>query len=276
MGASNAMAAYAKYAGTVPPLSMTLLVFMALVSIDDDVDPWYGQGHAALARMALGRGRHAVVEESDLKAVERAITPLRKVGAITTDRVASVRRNGPHTARYRLHLKMEAVCTDSRPTNSGGLPVENHPDPVQEESQTVENTSQKPVHDPLTPPEFRPDAPRIPWDRGTTRNQEAKEETFVRPSRLRAPDDDQDPDLSPSATPPPTPERAAAPKTGTALDALTAGLGFCAPCYANGQTTIATNPQTGNTCTYHALSTRTLRWQELNTDQRKIIIPKTA
>ena len=49
MGASNVHAAYARYAGKVPATSMQLLAFMAVVSKDDDAQPWYGQGHEALA-----------------------------------------------------------------------------------------------------------------------------------------------------------------------------------------------------------------------------------
>ncbi len=105
MGASNAIAAFDLYAGLVPPTSLLLLVRMALVSKDSDPEPWFSEGNKALARWALGRGRHAEVEEPDLKAVQRALAPLHKVGAISTIRKPSIRRDGPDTAKYQLHLK---------------------------------------------------------------------------------------------------------------------------------------------------------------------------
>lgn len=122
MGARNALAAFDLYAGLVPPTSLLLLVRMALVSKDSDREPWFSEGHAALARMALGRGRHAAVDETDLKAVQRAMTPLRQVGAISTLRAPSIRRDGHDTAKYQLHLnasdagrKPSTVDVASRP-----------------------------------------------------------------------------------------------------------------------------------------------------------------
>jgi hypothetical protein len=131
MGASNVAAAYTTWAGKVPPLSMVVLTYMALVSRDGDRQPWFGQGHAALAVHALGRVEP--VTEADIRAVERAVAPLAKAGAIRADRRASVRRDGPSTVRYRLNLWPSDVprnSTDdtavdidadhpSRPTESG-------------------------------------------------------------------------------------------------------------------------------------------------------------
>ena len=122
MGASNAIAALGTYAGLVPATSMVLLLRMALVSKDDDPHPWYGEGHEALARQALGRGRHAALERKDVKAVERAIEPLAAIGAITADRKASVRRDGPSTVRYRLNLHTP-IPPRPRPPESGGRGV---------------------------------------------------------------------------------------------------------------------------------------------------------
>ena len=76
MGASNVLAAYAKWAGKVPPTSMQLLVYMAAVSKDSDRRPWFGQGHQALAQHALGRP--APTRGADIAAVERALAPLAK------------------------------------------------------------------------------------------------------------------------------------------------------------------------------------------------------
>lgn len=145
MGASNAMAAYAAYAGTVPPLSLSLLVYMALVSKDSDPNPWYGQGHEALARFAMGRGRHAKVGTADLRAVDRGLKPLREVGAIETDRPAAVRRDGPNTARYRLDLNPR----DARRKTSG---VKSKGSPPEVGSRTTENVGREPVDNPSEDP----------------------------------------------------------------------------------------------------------------------------
>lgn len=109
MGASNAIAAFEQYAGLVPPTSLLLLVRMALTAKDSDAEPWYEQGHEALARLALGRGKHAEVTRTDVAAVERAIAPLRKIGAISTDRRPARRRDERSTVKYRLHLKAPNV-----------------------------------------------------------------------------------------------------------------------------------------------------------------------
>lgn len=101
MGATNALKAYLLYAGKVPPLSMQILAYMALVSIDADAEPWYSQGHASLAEFALGRPG---ATEADIRAVERAITPLLQIKAISTDRPAARRKRGSWTAKYRLHI----------------------------------------------------------------------------------------------------------------------------------------------------------------------------
>jgi hypothetical protein len=145
MGASNAMAAYAAYAGKVPPLSLSLLVYMALVSKDSDPNPWYGQGHEVLARFAMGRGRHAKVSASDLRAVDRGLKPLREVGAIVTDRPAAVRRDGPNTARYRLDLNPR----DARRKPSG---VKGGGDPSGQGSRTTETVGRPPVDNSVEDP----------------------------------------------------------------------------------------------------------------------------
>jgi hypothetical protein len=115
MGASNVLAAYAKYAGKVPPLSMVLLAYMAAVSKDSDADPWFGMGHQALARYALGRAEP--MDEADVRAVERAVAPLKRIGAIVTDRKAAPRGEGAKTVRYRLNLRLDSPIP---PTESVG------------------------------------------------------------------------------------------------------------------------------------------------------------
>ncbi|TDD27350.1 hypothetical protein E1287_34605 [Actinomadura sp. KC06] len=123
--------AYATWAGKVPPLSMQLLIYMALISKDSDDEPWFGQGHGALAEHALGR--EAPIEEKDIRAVERAVAPLLKEGAIVADRRPAPRSGGSRTVRYRLALPrgdaprktvddpdVPRNPADERPTVSGG------------------------------------------------------------------------------------------------------------------------------------------------------------
>lgn len=131
MGASNVAAAYGRWAGKVPPLSMVLLTYMALISVDADKEPWYSQGHQALAELALGRPTPITV--ADLRAVERAITPLLRAGAIVPNRRASVRRDGHSTVRYLLvindHTEAHArrFSSGDKSTEPGEPPVDNPP-----------------------------------------------------------------------------------------------------------------------------------------------------
>lgn len=113
MGASNALAAYALYAGKVPSTSLTALVYMALVSKDSDTEPWWSQGHAMLAIHCLGREPFAETgdDERDRKAarsaaaaVERAVRPLFAAGAITVARHSSGHPGRTVHVRYRLWL----------------------------------------------------------------------------------------------------------------------------------------------------------------------------
>src|SRR5690606_29696995 len=80
MGASNVIAAYTAWAGKVPATSMQLLAYMAAVSLDSDPQPWFGMGHEALAIHALG---YREPTDAALRAVRRAIAPLRQAGAVS-------------------------------------------------------------------------------------------------------------------------------------------------------------------------------------------------
>ena len=161
MGASNAIAAFKQYAGLVPPTSLLLLVRMALTAKDSEPEPWYEWGHEALARDALGRGRHAEVSRSDVAAVERAIAPLRKVGAISTDRRPARRRDERPTVKYRLHLKAPNV--PRKP-----LDVEAPPDLTQEPQRPTETVgSENPQRPTETVGSTADNVPRFPEQRPT-------------------------------------------------------------------------------------------------------------
>jgi hypothetical protein len=125
MGATNVKRAFAAWAGKVPPNSMICLVYMALVSMDSDPHPWFGQGHEALAQHALGREAPQSDKEAraDLRAVERAVGPLLAGGVIVADRRPAPRGTGPRTVRYRLMLPVPTEdvprnASDDRPTDS--------------------------------------------------------------------------------------------------------------------------------------------------------------
>ena len=131
MGASNVLAAYTAWAGKVPATSMQLLAYMAAVSLDSDPEPWFGMGHEALAVHALG---HREPTDAALRAVRRAIAPLRRAGAISVARRSAPRRGGASTVRYRLHLDGAATATESideravdNPPVSVDNPVDNSP-----------------------------------------------------------------------------------------------------------------------------------------------------
>ena len=113
MGASNAQAAFALYASKVTAKPLLVLVYMALVSKDADAEPWWSQGHEILAENAMGRDplqltgdekADALAIEAMRRAVERTITPLFDVGAITVARHSSGRPGNPIHVRYRLWL----------------------------------------------------------------------------------------------------------------------------------------------------------------------------
>src|SRR5690606_4968307 len=110
MGASNVIAAYTAWAGKVPATSMQLLAYMAAVSLDSDPEPWFGMGHEALAIHALG---YREPTDAALRAVRRAIAPLRQAGAISVSRRSAPRRGGASTVRYRLHLDGSATAAES-------------------------------------------------------------------------------------------------------------------------------------------------------------------
>ena len=106
MGSANALAAYRLYGGKIPPVSLNVLAYMALVSLDRKPEPSWWEGHEMLAIRCFGRPEP--VTKTDLRAVERAITPLFRAGAITTIRHASGHHDRVITARNRLWLEHPA------------------------------------------------------------------------------------------------------------------------------------------------------------------------
>jgi hypothetical protein len=150
MGATNVALAFQIYAGKVPPTSMQVLLYMALVSKDADANPWFSKGREALAEHALGRT--VPFDRADARAVERAVEPLLAVGAIETDRRASVRRDGSSTARYRLNLSI----TDG--PRKAWKPKPHAP---------RKTSGVKADVDPQRPTDSAHDAPRIPSSRPT-------------------------------------------------------------------------------------------------------------
>jgi hypothetical protein len=119
VGASNALAAYTLYAGKIPPTSLNVLTYMALVSLDRDAEPSYWEGHEILAIRVLGYP--GPVGRAGKGAVERAITPLHRAGAITTTRRASGHSGRVITARYRLWI------TEPAPHGFRGKQAAQHP-----------------------------------------------------------------------------------------------------------------------------------------------------
>lgn len=112
MGAQNIGRVFVGWGGQLTDRPFRLLVYMALRSLDRDADPWFGEGHAVLAEVALGlklpedpddwKGRDAV-----LRKVRRHITPLLTRGAIETrTRAVTVpgRDYGSKHVVYRLFL----------------------------------------------------------------------------------------------------------------------------------------------------------------------------
>lgn len=112
MGAANVLAAYHRWAGTVPHRSMAVLAYMAAVSKDSDAHPWFGMGHEALASFALGKKP----TRTALRLVGDAVAPLLEVGAISVTRMPAPRSEaGQKTVCYALHLGLSTASDDEEP-----------------------------------------------------------------------------------------------------------------------------------------------------------------
>lgn len=126
MGARNVLRVYAAWGRPGPDgreaLSakpFILLVYMATVARDDDLEPWCGLGHRTLAEMGLGFKIPDDPKKADaiLRKVRRHITPLRKAGAIRTVRRARYGEYGEQPAKYRLYLDGPAPKADLEETD---------------------------------------------------------------------------------------------------------------------------------------------------------------
>lgn len=112
MGAGNVKAVYGNWGHLVPDPAFRLLVFMALSTKDDDDPPtcWH-----AWQSLALGLGRRPPHDDSDRRAVGRAMKQLRDVGAVEGDRRSSPGR----TARHVLLIHGPTTGDATRPVNVG-------------------------------------------------------------------------------------------------------------------------------------------------------------
>lgn len=168
MGAANVASAYQLYAD-LPGASFKLLGYMALVSLDRDAEPWFGQGAEELAVRALGR-REA--DSAALRAVERAMTPLFEAGAVTTVRHSSGRDGKRYPARYRLWLQTPA------PRENRG--VDNCPELAERHAETGGRSSCPPPGKWLTTPrkvvEHPPESGRAPRENRGAKEYEEYEE----------------------------------------------------------------------------------------------------
>lgn len=277
------MAAYVRYAGKVPPLSMQILAYMALVSIDADERPWYGEGHHALAEHAMGR---LSPNESDLRAVRRAVTPLIAAGAVTVDRKGAARAQGPSTVRYRLNLKIgdvgrkpSGVASVDDPCEPTGIDTEDPPHRTESGADIGRKVAAHRTESGGTQDGNRP--PKEP--RGTRRSEKTEEEitdlrTDLAVARAREAVEDpiSPPDVEPNHNPPaplrliegnPNPPAdptvrglwpAAVPEQATPAPttvAATRAVGFCLACYTTGAYTLAVDPIAGDACAHHLRST---------------------
>ena len=107
MGANNVMRVYLGWAASLNDRPFRLLSYMALVSVDGDSEPWFGQGHDVLASTALGLkcpSDNDKERAAALRIVRRHISPLFAAGAIETRRRATSGNLGVTHVVYRLYL----------------------------------------------------------------------------------------------------------------------------------------------------------------------------
>lgn len=192
MGATNALDAFRRWGGKVPPSSLALLVYMALVSKDKDDWPYCRLGQHALAEFAMGRENP---DDSDLRAVQRALKPLLDAGAVTVDRAGAQRADGNVTARYRLNLheRADKARSEWEETPDGKRRVSDRRRDPQHPTKNGDDTRRKVTRHPTVSDET-PDGNRRPKETGgDMRSDKTKEEgsseTASHPSRATDADD---------------------------------------------------------------------------------------
>jgi hypothetical protein len=181
MGATNAIAAYQRYAGKVPGLSLAVLVYMALVSKDKDAWPWFTLGQHAIAEHALGRPDP---KAADLRAVQRAIGPLIEAEAVTVDRAGAARSDGNSTARYRLNLHDDAdrARREWLDTPDGKRRMSNPHKARRDPTVSDGDTRRKVTRDPTVSDETPDGNRRAKETQGDKRSEKTKEEVVDLPT----------------------------------------------------------------------------------------------
>lgn len=140
----------------LPPKSLVLMVYMATRSLDSDEMPWFSRGHKHLAEHAFRRPSPA--QRADVKAVERAMSPILRLGAAVADRRAAIRNDGPSTARYRLSLgsvEYRARIARDVPHFPGDVNDEDPPRPPETVPDVPHFSDSRPPENGHTPPENR-------------------------------------------------------------------------------------------------------------------------
>jgi hypothetical protein len=190
VGATNALAAIERFGGRVPATSLVLLIYMSLVSKDAHDWPYCRLGQHALAEFALRRPNP---DETDLRAVQRALKPLLDAGAVTVDRAGAQRSDGNVTARYRLNLhdRADKARAEWEGTPDGKRRVSDRRRDPQHPTKSGGDTRRKVTRHPTVSDET-PDENRRPKETGgDMRSDKTKEEgssqTASHPSREIAP-----------------------------------------------------------------------------------------
>jgi hypothetical protein len=132
VGAANVLRVYHSWRRHLDDRPFCLLAYMALIARDQDAEPWFGQGHAALAELALGMDVPTEAKQRDavLRKVRRHITPLFAAGAICTRKRARYGRYVKSQVQYRLHLDAPCDCepqVTQRPKAARRQAVDNPP-----------------------------------------------------------------------------------------------------------------------------------------------------
>ena len=132
MGASNAIRAYATYGADLGDHALRVFVYMALVAMDGDAEPWFGLGHEAISELALGRkvpdkDKNPAEHEATLRSVRRAMSELQAAGAVRTSERARFGSQRAQNARYRLYLDGPCPAGETPPPRKSKRPPKRTP-----------------------------------------------------------------------------------------------------------------------------------------------------